>query len=169
MARPRFKATPALRERVRSYSAVGVKHDDIAKMIGCSSKTLRLHFRDELVRGEIEANANIMGKLYQIAMGGSLAAIMFWYRVRAGWKESPPSPQPRPDPYVPPPSPPNPMDNILIIIPDNGRDSSTEGKITEGEFRRRYGRSPFARDSRPLPLCAPIEGNGVVEEPDEGE
>ncbi len=117
MARPPFKATPALRDRVRSCAAVGLTHDDIAKLIGCSPKTLRLHFREELDRGEIEAKVNIMGKLYQIAMGGSLAAIMFWLRVRAGWRDSPP-PAFRPDPY---PAPESPLDRVRIYIPHNGR------------------------------------------------
>jgi len=47
----------AVRERVRHLAGVGVRQDDIARIIGCSPKTLRKRLRDELDRGVAEANA----------------------------------------------------------------------------------------------------------------
>ena len=46
-----------MRERARYLAGVGVRQDDIAKIIGCSPKTLRKRLRDELDRGVAEANA----------------------------------------------------------------------------------------------------------------
>ncbi len=165
MARPKFKATQAMRERVRSYAAIGLKHDDISKIIGCSAKTLRLHFRNELDRAAIEANANVAGKLYQTAMTGNVAAMMFWLRARAGWKDSTTHAPSLPDPRQAPPLAP---DNVVIVLPANKRFDDPR-TITEAEYKRRFGHSPFEHDSAPAPLCLPGQGNGVVEEPDEGE
>jgi hypothetical protein len=46
MARTVFAVNDALRERVRYLAGVGVRQDDIARMIGCAPKTLRKRFRD---------------------------------------------------------------------------------------------------------------------------
>ena len=39
---------------------------------GCAAKTLRRHFRDELDRGVVEANATISGSLFGAAKGGNV-------------------------------------------------------------------------------------------------
>ncbi len=167
MARPKFKATQALRERVRSFAAVGTKQEEIARVIGCSAKTLRLHFRNELLRGAIEANANVAGKLYQTAITGNVAAMIFWLRARAGWRDSTPRTPSPVDSYSPAQTPRNPHDNTVIILPYNKRFDLP--KITERDDGRRRGRSPFGPDPRPSPLCLPEQGNVFVEEPDESQ
>src|SRR6516162_10520383 len=48
MPRPAFVVDDAMRERVRYLAGVGVRQDDIARIIGCAPKTLRKRFRDEL-------------------------------------------------------------------------------------------------------------------------
>jgi len=78
MARPPFAVTDAVREKVRYLAGVGVRQDDIAKIIGCSPKTLRKRCRDELDRGVAEANATMFGYLFAAAKGGNIAAIIFW-------------------------------------------------------------------------------------------
>jgi hypothetical protein len=52
-----------------------------------TSKTLRKHFRQELDTAAIEANAQIAGSLFQKARGGDTISMIFWLKVRAGWKE----------------------------------------------------------------------------------
>jgi hypothetical protein len=64
MARRAFAVSDAVRERVRYLAGLGVRQDDIAKIIGCAPKTLRKRFRDELDRGVAEANATISGYLF---------------------------------------------------------------------------------------------------------
>lgn len=87
MARAPFKPTDALRAKVRQLAVVGLPQDDIAKLIECSPKTLRKHFRRELDQGGAEANALIAGYLFQSAKNGNVAAQIFWLKTRARWKE----------------------------------------------------------------------------------
>ena len=67
MARKAFVVNEAMREKVRHLAGVGVRQDDIARIIGCAPKTLRKRFRDELDRGVAEANATVSGYLFAAA------------------------------------------------------------------------------------------------------
>jgi hypothetical protein len=87
MARKAFAVNEAVRERVRYLAGVGVRQDDIAKIIGCAPKTLRKRLRDELDQGVAEANATIAGYLFAAAKAGNIAAIIFWLKTRANWRE----------------------------------------------------------------------------------
>jgi ParB-like chromosome segregation protein Spo0J len=49
MARKAFAVNDAVRERVRHLAGIGLRQDDIAKIIGCSPKTLRKRLRDGTV------------------------------------------------------------------------------------------------------------------------
>jgi len=75
MARKAFVLNDMAREKVRHLAGVGVRQDDIAKIIGCAPKTLRKRLRDELDRGVAEANATITGFLFAAAKAGNIAAI----------------------------------------------------------------------------------------------
>jgi ParB-like chromosome segregation protein Spo0J len=57
MARKAFVVNEALREKVRHLAGIGVRQDDIAKIIGCAPKTLRKRCREDLDCGVAEANA----------------------------------------------------------------------------------------------------------------
>ena len=94
MARRAFAVSDAVRERVRYLAGLGVRQDDIAKIIGCAPKTLRKRFRDELDRGVAEANATISGYLFAAAKAGNIAAIIFWLKTRAHWREGAPPNEP---------------------------------------------------------------------------
>ena len=48
MARQAFAVNEAVRERVRHLAGVGVRQDDIARIIGCAPKTLRKRLRDDI-------------------------------------------------------------------------------------------------------------------------
>src|SRR5450755_4415722 len=89
MARAQFRPNEELRAKVRQLSAFGVSQDDVAKIVECSPKTLRKHFRRELDRGAAEANAAIAGYLFQNAKEGNVAAQIFWLKTRARWKTTP--------------------------------------------------------------------------------
>ena len=67
MARKAFVVNEAVREKVRHLAGVGVRQDDIAKIIGCAPKTLRKRCRDDLDRGVAEANAMVSGYLFAAA------------------------------------------------------------------------------------------------------
>ncbi len=51
MARKAFVVTDAMREKVRYLAGVGVRQDDIAKIVGCAPKTLRKRLRED--QGEL--------------------------------------------------------------------------------------------------------------------
>jgi len=73
MARKAFFLNETVREKVRHLAGVGVRQDDIAKIIGCAPKTLRKRCRDDLDRGVAEANAMVSGYLFANAKAGNVA------------------------------------------------------------------------------------------------
>ena len=105
-----------MRERVRYLAGVGVRQDDIAKIIGCAAKTLRKRFRDELDRGIAEANATVCGYLFAAAKAGNIPAIIFWLKTRAQWREGPARGDPLPGPDT------EAMSEVVLVLPDNSRD-----------------------------------------------
>ena len=116
MARKAFAVNDAVRERVRYLAGLGVRQDDIAKIIGCAPKTLRKRFRDELDRGVAEANATISGYLFAAAKAGNIAAIIFWLKTRAHWREGsvPDDAIARADAVS--------NSEVVLVLPDNSRD-----------------------------------------------
>ena len=116
MARKALLLNEVVREKVRHLAGVGVRQDDIAKIIGCAPKTLRKRCRDDLDRGVAEANAMVSGYLFANAKAGNVAAQIFWLKTRAHWRE-----RAMPDNLAPgsdaEPSPP-----VVLLLADNSRD-----------------------------------------------
>ena len=78
------------RRTVRALSGYGVPHEDIATHMDMDAKTLRKHYRRELDRGTIEANAKVTQTLFTMAtVDKNVAAVIFWMKARAGWREKP--------------------------------------------------------------------------------
>jgi DNA-binding XRE family transcriptional regulator len=66
----------------------GLKQDDVAKVIGISDVTLRLHYANEIETAEPEANAQVAQSLFQMATKGkNVTAAIWWTKTRMGWKE----------------------------------------------------------------------------------
>jgi hypothetical protein len=116
MARTAFVVNDALREKVRYLAGLGVRQEDIAKIIGCAPKTLRKRLRDELDRGVAEANATISGYLFAAAKAGNIAAIIFWLKTRAQWRERLAADDPIPS------ADDESNSELVLVLPDNGRD-----------------------------------------------
>src|SRR6201998_2381463 len=74
MARQSFVGTERIREEIRHLAGLGVRQDDIARIVRCSPKTLRKRCRDALDCGVAEANAIISGSLFAAAKGGNVIA-----------------------------------------------------------------------------------------------
>src|SRR5579884_172868 len=88
MARPTFIANDKQRRQVKAMVALGIRQDEIAKVLDMTPKTLRKHFRSELDLGAIEANAKVMESLFQMATSGkNTAATIFWVKTRCGARE----------------------------------------------------------------------------------
>lgn len=116
MARKSFVVNEAVREKVRHLAGIGVRQDDIAKIIGCAPKTLRKRCREDLDCGVAEANALVSGYLFANAKGGNVAAQIFWLKTRAHWRERAVPDHLAADRDTETSSP------IVLLLPDNGRD-----------------------------------------------
>ena len=118
MARKAFAVNDAVRERVRHLAGIGLRQDDIAKIIGCSPKTLRKRLRDDLDRGVAEANATVSGYLFASAKAGNVTAQIFWLKVRAHWRErtAPDDPVPGSDAEA--------NSSVVLVLPDNPKSGS---------------------------------------------
>jgi hypothetical protein len=115
MARQRFAVNEGVRERVRHLAGVGVRQDDIAKIIGCAPKTLRKRLRGELDRGIAEATATIAGYLFAAAKAGNIAAIIFWLKTQARWREPTSADEPTSASG-------GESNSEVLVLPDNSRD-----------------------------------------------
>ena len=77
---------------VHAMAGYGVPQDDIALVLGITSRTMRKHFRHDLDVAMIEANARVAQCLFkQATVPGNIAATIFWLKARAGWREKQPS------------------------------------------------------------------------------
>jgi hypothetical protein len=126
MSRKPFAVNEAVRERVRHLAGVGVRQDDIAKIIGCAPKTLRKQFRDDLDRGVAEANAIVAGCLFAAAKGGSVPAQIFWVKTRAHWCEKDPAPDSDTQAIQP----------VVLLLPDNSRDPDLTQALRDAKKER---------------------------------
>jgi len=87
MSRPKFVPTKEQRLTVKTLSAYGIKQEGIARMVGLrSAKTLRKHFREEIILGAIEAVAQVSQTHYQMAKSGKHpASTIHFLNTRARW------------------------------------------------------------------------------------
>jgi hypothetical protein len=131
----------ALREKVRYLAGLGVRQDDLARIIGCAPKTLRKRFRDELDRGVAEANATISGSLFGAAKGGNVTAQIFWLKTRAHWREA--------DDLIPNADA-EPKSEVVLVLPDNSRDPELTQALQDAQekyFARRRQRQRLPASS----------------------
>jgi hypothetical protein len=134
MARKAFVVNEAVREQVRHLAGVGVRQDDIAKIIGCAPKTLRGRFRDDLDRGVAEANATVSGYLFTAAKGGNVTAQIFWLKTRAHWRERPLPNHPAPASDTKANSP------VVLLLPDNSRDPELTRELRDAHEKHLSGK-----------------------------
>lgn len=85
---PPHEPTRATRELVQLHTMVGTTQEALASIIGIDPKTLRKYYRDELDHSKAKANATIGGALFNKAKSGDTAAMIFWMKTQAGWKET---------------------------------------------------------------------------------
>lgn len=96
--RKKFKPDEKQRLTVSIMAACGMPHAEIARQITnpdtglpISEPTLRSAFRDDLAAGKARANALVAQSLFKKATSGSgpgaVAAMIFWLKTQARWKE----------------------------------------------------------------------------------
>lgn len=85
--KPSHEPTAETKQLVQLHATIGTPQEDIARVLGIDPKTLRKYYRDELDLASAKANATIGGALFNKAKGGDTAAMIFWMKTRAGWRE----------------------------------------------------------------------------------
>ena len=136
MARNPFVVNAPVREKVRHLAGLGVRQDDIARIVKCSPKTLRKRCRDDLDCGVAEANAIVSGSLFAAAKGGNVIAQIFWLKTRAQWRERA-APDDRAAGGAADANSP-----VVLVLPDNGRDPElvpASRDVRESPERQRRG------------------------------
>lgn len=68
-------------------ASCGIQQDKIALVLDISIPTLHKYFRRELDIGAVEACEKVGQSLFDQAIGGNVAAAIFWMKARAGWRE----------------------------------------------------------------------------------
>lgn len=86
--KPPHEPTAETKQLVQLHATIGTPQEDIARVLGIDPKTLRKYYRDELDLASAKANATIGGALFNKAKGGDTAAMIFWMKTRAGWRET---------------------------------------------------------------------------------
>lgn len=84
---PRFQPSPEQRRQAETLAGLGLTGKQIALIIGCDEKTLLKYFTPELKAGDAKATAKVAQSLFQKAVNGDVASMIFWMKVRAKWSE----------------------------------------------------------------------------------
>ncbi len=88
MSRNPHIPTDETRKIVRQLASLGTPQAEIAIMVGCSEKTLRLHYREELNEGLEDAKAAVLEALMKKIRAGNTTAMIFYDKCRGGRKET---------------------------------------------------------------------------------
>ena len=134
MARRAFVVNEKVREQVRHLAGVGVRQDDIARIIGCAPKTLRKRCREDLERGIAEAIATVAGYLFPNAKAGNVTAQIFILKTRAHWRERTAADEAAPAAGGEPHS-------EILLLPDNCRDHELTAALRDAQqqfFARKW-------------------------------
>jgi hypothetical protein len=79
------------REHAETLAGFGLTEANIAALVcgGISVATLRDRFSEELQRGRAKAHAGIGKTLFQKAMAGDVASLIWWTKTQMRWTEAP--------------------------------------------------------------------------------
>lgn len=89
MSRVPHKPTEGTRAQVDALAGlVGLPQKEIADYLGIDPKTLRKWYKRELETATVKANAAVAKALFTKATkGNDTAAMIFWLKARAKWRE----------------------------------------------------------------------------------
>ena len=88
VGRPAFKVTESQKKLVIEMASNGIPQEQIAAVIGCSVDTLHKYFNNDFLKGKAMANNKLAGVLYNKAIQGDTAALIFWLKTQAKFKET---------------------------------------------------------------------------------
>lgn len=84
----KYIPTEQERAEVMSWLSAGMTQADVCTVLGITEKTLRRAFKEELATAYAKSCGFVVGKLWQLVESGDKAAIFFWLKTRAGWRET---------------------------------------------------------------------------------
>jgi hypothetical protein len=87
MSRRPHEPTKESRQLVQLHATIGTPQKVIADILDIDDKTLTKYYRAELDQAMARANASVGGALFNKATKGDTAAMIFWMKTRAGWRE----------------------------------------------------------------------------------
>lgn len=93
--RPKLKRINELRDRVAVLAASGMVYEEIAAAIGCSMPTLTKYFFKELTSGKARKTADMVAKLYEQGIAGSVPAAKAFLQMALKADALPPPKQPK--------------------------------------------------------------------------
>lgn len=91
MARPKKGAEhprPEVANQIGMLTAIGVPHEQIARMLRMGLDTMHKYYRDDIDLGAARAGAVVGGKIFEAAKRGESWACSLWAARRMGWKET---------------------------------------------------------------------------------
>ncbi len=83
-----YNPTTAQRNSVAVWASIGTPHDVMAAQLGIAKMTLEKAFAHELKNGKAITDKAVAKSLYQKAITGNVAAMIFWCKTRLGWRET---------------------------------------------------------------------------------
>lgn len=86
--RPAAKRDEQCATQVQALSQYGVPQENIAAVIGVCVETMQKLYSNELAKGKARANTQIGKRLFDKAMEGDTAALIFWAKTQMGWREN---------------------------------------------------------------------------------
>ena len=86
--RPRREFPPDIGDKIKELAGYGVPYKCIAGVVGMAESTLKEKFGGVLTKGHDSANAEVVKTLYQMAVGGDRACLMFWCKTQLQWREA---------------------------------------------------------------------------------
>lgn len=82
------QVTDESRKLVESASGMGLRHTQIATLIGVTEKTLRKRYRKELDEGIAKAHYNVAKTTYDKAVAGNPTMLIWYEKTRMGLRET---------------------------------------------------------------------------------
>lgn len=88
--RPPFVPTEDDRANVEKLAGLGLSYEQISALVrdGISVPVLMNCFKRELELGKAKAHAKVGGKLFQKAMDGDTASLIWWTKTQMRWAET---------------------------------------------------------------------------------
>ena len=86
--RPPHVYPPDTGDKVRSLAQYGLTQKLISVIVDIPERTLRSKFAKDLRRGHALASAAVGQTLYQKAINGDTACLIFWAKTQLGWSEA---------------------------------------------------------------------------------